>query len=250
MYKLFSDLVTYTHQLNFAGFKLIVDKDGNTVLKATTKDTDAHLVGKIKQPILEFARPDFERHNSIGFVNLGILDKYLSGSIFDENSKIETIVQESTQYVNALRFTSKNGHTCNFKTLKPEMTKRQIKTMKTPVDVLPTFSFKIDRQIFREFRELGAVLNKIKPTFTFKTQNGNLYIILGDEEYEARIPVCACDVELKREMSFSYDITSSILKQAPSIEDVKITISEHNECLFLEFETEITEYSYTVVSAD
>lgn len=248
MYDTLCDLVRYTHQLDFEGFKLIIDDEGSTELRATSKNSDTLLKAQLKQKLPVFARPEFDKHNSIGFTNLEVLSAYLRSSVFDKDTTITPITTSSTNFVKALQFKSMNGHTCTYKTMIPEVAKRKIKTIKRTAAFSPKLSFGINSSTFNEFRQLGSVLSKFSPTFSFEVEDGKLYAVLGMIENQAKIPLCAVSDDIDPSMEFNFAITTSILKQAPNVEDVRINISEQTRDMIIEFETEQASYSFTVVS--
>lgn len=252
MQTILKDLLKYTHGLGeVEAFKIITEKDGVSRMKATSKGMEIIIDAKINQTIPEFVREEAEKANSVGFLNLDVLQGYLKATCFnDEEGVTITPVKRQDGVIIDLVLTSSVGHRFTYRTLDPVATKARIRTFSSVVqETAPTFQFTPTDSFFKDFQGIASVLGKFTSKFSFKNDNGVLKIEIGGEDNSASIPVTTCSPELQLAgYNFPIKQVQGILRQAPSLENVTISIDDERGQLEIEVVTDIAVYSFVLNS--
>jgi hypothetical protein len=248
MKEILKDIIKYTHGIGeFDAFKVIVDNTGKSSVRAVSKAMDVILSASITEPIAEFTIPDQETPNSIGFISIDVLSGYLRSPFFDnDNSKIEVNTRKDG-VVTDLIFTSPEGHRCTYRTLDPAVAKAKIKTYKSVVnDNEITFTFKPTEQFLRDFSGIASILGGFASSFNFKVQSGVLMLEIGGEDNTATIPVTPCDAVISSNNRFPIKQMLTIMKKAPSLDDVMINIYDERGSIEILIKTEHAVYTFSL----
>lgn len=252
MQKILKDLLKYTHGLGeVEAFKIITKNDGSSIMKATSKGMEIIIDAVIKEPVKQFVREEADTANSIGFLNLDVLQGYLRATCFkDEDGVTIEPVRRQDGVIIDLVLTSSQGHRFTYRTLDPISTKAKIRTFSSIVeDTAPTFQFTPTEVFFKDFQNIASILGKFTSKFSFKNDDGILKIEIGGEDNTATIPVTDCQDDLVLAgYSFPIKQVQGILRQAPSLDDVTINIDDVRGQLEIIVDTEVAVYTFVLNS--
>lgn len=247
MKHILTDAIAYTHGLGeFESFKIIIDNtDGSATIKSSSKAMDILLSAEVKNKMPNFVIQGQEAHNSIGFLNLDVLNGYLKSPFFDtEKGATITPNYREDGIVTDIVFKSQEGHVCTYRTLSPEAAKRHIRTFRTTINEAPTFTFKPSEKFFNDFRGIESILGKFTNHFTFGTNNGMLEATIDGNDNKATIPVTACDATITNKFKFPIKQVSTIFRKAPSVDEVIVNIYNDSGMMEIIVNTEQAIYTY------
>lgn len=251
MKEILQDIIKYTYGTNeFDSFKVIVENDtGKARVAASSKSMDVFLKADVIEPMTEFTIKDQETPNSIGFVNIDVLSGYLRSPFFDNEQAKIAVNTRKDGVITDIIFTSPEGHRCSYRTLDPVVAKSKIKTYKSVVSENEvTFTFQPTEQFLRDFSGIAGVLGGFATNFNFKVVDGLLMIDLSGDDNSATIPVTSCDATLSSQNMFPIKQMLTILKKAPSLDNVLINIYDERGSLEILVKTDHAVYTYTLNS--
>lgn len=255
MQSVLKDVIRYTHDLGeFEAFKVIVDKEGNGKVKSSSKDLSIIMNATLKNPIPELYNQhlDGDKKTTVGFSRLNVLSGYVNSPVFSEDSgsKIVVTYKEASGSPNEIQFASNQGHKCTYRFMNPEAVKQKVKTFRlaSGTEMEYDISFQPSEQFLKDFQSFASILAKFSNEFSFNIEEGVLYMNLGDDD-TARFPVCDTECEnISPVNTWPIKQVLSILKQAPSIENVTFNISDELSMININLDTDHAVYSFQLSS--
>lgn len=248
MQNVLKDVIRFTHELGeFDAFKVIVDKDGNGKVKSSSKDLSIIMDASLKNPIPQLFNKtlDDDKKTTVGFSRLNVLAGYLNSPIFEEKADIEVNYKEASGSPAEIMFSSDQGHTCTYRFMNPEAVKQKVKTFRLANgEIEYDISFQPSERFVKDFQSFASILLRFSNEFSFSVNDGKLYMHLGDDD-TAKLPVCETDCDkLNSVNSWPIKQVLSILKQAPSIENVTFSISDEFGMIDITVDTEHAVYAF------
>lgn len=248
MQNVLKDVIRFTHELGeFDAFKVIVDNEGNGKVKSSSKDLSIIMDASLKNPIPELFNKtlDEDKKTTVGFSRLNVLAGYLNSPIFEEKADITVNYKEASGSPADIVFSSDQGHTCTYRFMNPEAVKQKVKTFRLANgEIEYDISFQPSEKFVKDFQSFASILLRFSNEFSFSVNDGKLFMHLGDDD-TAKLPVCETDCEqLNSANSWPIKQVLSILKQAPSIENVTFSISDEFGMIDITVDTEYAVYAF------
>ena len=256
MQNVLKDVIRYTHDLGeFEAFKVIVDKDGNAKIKSSSKDLSIIMDATLKNPIPELYNKtlDEDKKTTVGFSRLNVLAGYVNSPVFNDETQgnaLTVTYKEASGSPDEIRFASDQGHRCTYRFMNPEAVKQKVKTFRLASgnEVEYDISFQPSEKFLKDFQSFATILSKFSNEFSFTIIDGVLYMNLGDDD-TARFPVCETDCESINPMNtWPIKQVLSILKQAPSIENITFNILDETSMININIDTDYAVYSFHLSS--
>lgn len=228
MYTHLKDIVRYVHDVGvFQNILLAAKDDGEALFQGMSTDGTLALRAIYKTPLPQI------RNQKIGVTRLDVLSAFLRSPAFNDADgsapTIEIVNRTGKEVVpSGIQLKSTYGHTAVFRFLSPTLTKSKITVTKSSAEVTDDdINFIPDEKFFGDFKSFSAVLKKFNSTFSLEVKDDVLYMNLGEDD-TACIPVndIGEGYHINPTYTWSIDNFLRVLKQAPSMEHVKIGISE------------------------
>ena len=205
------DLVDHTAGLGFIEHVKVTGTDAETAFEAIDPERTVILNAKTHNPVPEFIG-EFGMGN-LGFLN-GIVN--LDGYKADEAAiNITTRERNSLQAPDSLTFEDQFGNTDQYRFMSKEVVDQQLKAVKFR-GVNWNVSFEPSKQAVQELAQIASIYVNIEPTFTVRTENGNVVIGVGTDDGSShvgkRIFARNVDGELKQNWSWPLTQVLGILK--------------------------------------
>jgi hypothetical protein len=205
------DLVDHTAGLGFIENVKVTGTDAETSFEAMDPDRTVILNAKTTNPVPELIG-EFGMGN-LGFLN-GIVN--LDGYKADE-AVINVKTRERNGHVapDSLTFEDQYGNTDQYRFMSKEVVDQQLKTVKFR-GVNWNVSFEPTKQSVQELAQIASIYVNIEPTFSVRTENGNVVIGVGTDDGSGHVGkrIFARDVtgELKQHWSWPLHQVLGILK--------------------------------------
>tara|TARA_B110001454_G_scaffold167764_1_gene157799 strand:- start:94 stop:840 length:747 start_codon:yes stop_codon:yes gene_type:complete len=205
------DLVDHTAGLGFIENVKVTGTDAETTFEAMDPDRTVILNAKAHNPIPEFIG-EFGMGN-LGFLN-GIvnLDSYkVDEAIINVNNR----ERNGEQVLDSLTFEDQYGNTDQYRFMSKEVVDQQLKTVKFR-GVNWDVSFEPSKQSVQELAQIANIYVNIEPTFSVRTENGNVVIGVGTDDGSGHVGkrIFARNItgELKQHWSWPLHQVLAILK--------------------------------------
>ena len=205
------DLVDHTAGLGFIENVKVIGTDAETTFEAMDPDRTVILNAKAHNPIPEFVG-EFGMGN-LGFLN-GIvnLDSY---KVDEATINVNNRERNSEQVLESLTFEDQYGNTDQYRFMSKEVVDQQLKTVKFR-GVNWNVSFEPSKQSVQELAQIASIYVNIEPTFSVRTENGNVVIGVGTDDGSGHVGkrIFARNVagELKQHWSWPLHQVLAILK--------------------------------------
>ncbi|RZD42066.1 MAG: hypothetical protein CXT73_03835 [Methanobacteriota archaeon] len=205
------DLVDHTAGLGFIENVKVIGTEAETTFEAMDPDRTVILNAKAHNPIPEFVG-EFGMGN-LGFLN-GIvnLDSY---KVDESTINVNNRERNGEQVLESLTFEDQYGNTDQYRFMSKEVVDQQLKTVKFR-GVNWNVSFEPTKQSVQELAQIASIYVNIEPTFSVRTENGNVVIGVGTDDGSGHVGkrIFARDVtgELKQHWSWPLHQVLGILK--------------------------------------
>lgn len=228
MYTHLKDIVRYVHDVGvFQNILLAAKDDGEALFMGMSTDGTLALRAKYKTPLPQI------REQKIGVTRLDVLSAFLRSPAFNDEDgsppSIEIVKRKGREDVpSGIQLKSSHGHTAVFRFMSPTLTKSKITVTKSSAEVTDDdITFVPDDKFFRDFKSFSSVLKNFNSTFSLEIKDGTLYMNLGEDD-TACIPVSVMGdgYHINPTYTWSIDHLLRVLKQARSMDNVTIGISE------------------------
>lgn len=228
MYTHLKDIVRYVHDVGvFDNILLAAKEDGEALFMGMSSDGEVVLRSKYKTPLPQI------RGHKIGVTRLDVLSAFLRSPAFNDEEgsapSIEVTKRKGVEDVpSGIRLKSTHGHTAEFRFMSPTLTKTKITVTKTSAEISDDdITFVPTDKFFSDFKSFSGVLRKFNSNFSLEVRDGILYMNLGEDD-TAQLPVTEITDNNHINPTYTWSIENllKVLKQAPSMEHVKIGISE------------------------
>ena len=205
------DLVDHTAGLGFIENVKVTGTDAETSFEAMDPDRTVILNAKTTNPVPELI-------GEFGMGNLGFLNGIVN---LDGYKADEAVINVKTRERNgqvspdSLTFEDQYGNTDQYRFMSKEVVEQQLKTVKFR-GVNWNVSFEPSKQSVQELAQIAGIYSTIEPTFSVKTENGNVVIGVGTDDGSGhvgkRIFARNVDGELKQNWSWPLHQVLGILK--------------------------------------
>lgn len=228
MYTHLKDIVRYVHDVGvFKNILLAAKEDGEALFMGMSEDNTLSLRGIYKTPLPQI------RNQKIGVTRLDVLSAFLRSPAFSDKNgappAIEIVKRKGKEDVpSGIELKSTYGHSAVFRFMSPTLTKSKITVTKTSAEISDDdITFVPDETFFKDFKSFSGVLRNFNSTFSLEVKDNTLYMNLGEDD-TVRLPVSEIGegYHINPTYTWSIDNFLRVLKQAPSMEHVKIGISE------------------------
>jgi hypothetical protein len=205
------DLVDHTAGLGFIENVKVTGTTEETVFEAMDLDRTVILNAKSHKPVPEFIG-EFGMGN-LGFLN-GIvnLDSY---KVDEATINVNNRERNGEQVLESLTFEDQYGNTDQYRFMSKEVVDQQLKTVKFR-GVNWNVSFEPTKQSVQELAQIANIYVNIEPTFSVRTENGNVIIGVGTDDGSGHVGkrIFARNVtgELKQHWSWPLHQVLAILK--------------------------------------
>jgi len=205
------DLVDHTAGLGFIENVKVTGTDAETRFEAMDPDRTVILNAKSHNPVPEFIG-EFGMGN-LGFLN-GIvnLDSY---KVDEATINVNNRERNAEQVLESLTFEDQYGNTDQYRFMSKEVVDQQLKTVKFR-GVNWNVSFEPTKQSVQELAQIANIYVNIEPTFSVRTENGNVVIGVGTDDGSGHVGkrIFARNVvgELKQHWSWPLHQVLAILK--------------------------------------
>ena len=205
------DLVDHTAGLGFIENVKVTGTTEETVFEAMDLDRTVILNAKSHKPVPEFIG-EFGMGN-LGFLN-GIvnLDSY---KVDEATINVNNRERNGEQVLESLTFEDQYGNTDQYRFMSKEVVDQQLKTVKFR-GVNWNVSFEPTKQSVQELAQIANIYVNIEPTFSVRTENGNVVIGVGTDDGSGHVGkrIFARNVagELKQHWSWPLHQVLAILK--------------------------------------
>ena len=205
------DLVDHTAGLGFIENVKVTGTTEETVFEAMDLDRTVILNAKSHKPVPEFIG-EFGMGN-LGFLN-GIvnLDSY---KVDEATINVNNRERNGEQVLESLTFEDQYGNTDQYRFMSKEVVDQQLKTVKFR-GVNWNVSFEPTKQSVQELAQIANIYVNIEPTFSVRTENGNVIIGVGTDDGSGHVGkrIFARNVtgELKQHWSWPSHQVLAILK--------------------------------------
>lgn len=257
MKELFEDIIRRTHDLgDFEAFKLVVDNQGQAMVKTSSKDFSVSMSGKVKPNLKDFVDvPEEAGKTTIGFSRLGVLSGYLRSPVFNEEGSELNIGYMDNGTPREVIFKSSLGHHGTYRMMQPEIAKRKIRTFSL-ANGLSDDDFEIifapSEKFLSEFFHFSAIISKFNDSFSLSVEDNTLYMHLGEDD-TIKIPVTETNIEnMSASNSWPVKQFLNILKHVSKdeIDNVLIYVSNQNSLIDIHLETDQALYSYKLTAGN
>lgn len=165
------DLIQHTHSLGCIELIKVIGTDKDTQISSITEDKTVIISGTFNKHISDF-------EGVFGMPNLSKLQIILGFDEYDEQAKI-SVLRENDGTPSSVHFETKTGDFVNNYRFMGKLTvEEKIKNFQFKVPVWHVTFSPSTAGIIRLKKQANA--NSEEPTFTIKTDNGNLKIHFGD----------------------------------------------------------------------
>ena len=205
------DLVDHTAGLGFIENVKVTGTDAETLFEAMDPDRTVILNAKTTNPVPELI-------GEFGMGNLGFLNGIVN---LDGYKADEAVINVKTRERNglvapdSLTFEDQYGNTDQYRFMSKEVVEQQLKTVKFR-GVNWNVSFEPSKQSVQELAQIAGIYISIEPTFSVRTENGNLVVGVGTDDGSGhvgkRIFARNVDGELKQNWSWPLHQVLTILK--------------------------------------
>lgn len=228
MYSHLKDIVRYVHDVGvFANILLAAKDDGEALFMGMSTDGTLALRAVYKNPLPQI------RNQKIGITRLDVLSAFLRSPAFSDKDGNEPVIEivnrkDNSDVPTGIELKSTYGHSAVFRFMAPALAKSKITVTKTNAEVSDDdINFVPDEKFFKDFQSFSSVLRKFNSTFSLEVKDGKLFMNLGEDD-TARLPVreIGDGFHINPTYTWSIDNFLKVLKQAPSMDNVKIGISE------------------------
>ena len=205
------DLVDHTAGLGFIENVKVTGTTEETVFEAMDLDRTVILNAKSHKPVPEFIG-EFGMGN-LGFLN-GIvnLDSY---KVDEATINVNNRERNGEQVLESMTFEDQYGNTDQYRFMSKEVVDQQLKTVKFR-GVNWNVSFEPTKQSVQELAQIANIYVNIEPTFSVRTENGNVIIGVGTDDGSGHVGkrIFARNVtgELKQHWSWPLHQVLAILK--------------------------------------
>ena len=205
------DIVKHTAGLGFIESVKVTGTEEETRIDAMDTDRTVILNAKLHTQVPDLIG-EFGMGN-LGFLN-GIVN--LDGYKADE-AVINVRTRERNGHVapDSLTFEDQYGNTDQYRFMSKEVVEQQLKTVKFR-GVNWNVSFEPSKQSVQELAQIAGIYISIEPTFSVRTENGNLVVGVGTDDGSGhvgkRIFARNIDGELKQNWSWPLHQVLTILK--------------------------------------
>ena len=205
------DLVDHTAGLGFIENVKVTGTDSETSFEAMDPDRTVMLNAKTTNPVPELI-------GEFGMGNLGFLNGIdnLDGYKADEAIiSVRTRERNGQVAPDSLTFEDQYGNTDHYRFMSKEVVEQQLKTVKFR-GVNWNVSFEPSKVSVQELSQIAGIYISIEPTFSVRTDNGNLVVGVGTDDGSGhvgkRIFARNVDGELKQNWSWPLHQVLTILK--------------------------------------
>lgn len=228
MYSHLKDIVRYVHDVGvFKNILLAAKDDGEALFMGMSEDNTLSLRGIYKTPLPQI------RNQKIGVTRLDVLSAFLRSPAFtDKNGTepaIEIVKRKGKEDVpSGIELKSTFGHTAVFRFMSPTLTKSKITVTKTSAEISDDdIKFVPTDKFFKDFQSFSNVLRNFNSTFSLEVKDDTLYMNLGEDDTVC-LPVSEIGDGYHINPTYTWPIDNlrKVLKQAPTMENVRIGISE------------------------
>ena len=205
------DLVDHTAGLGFIENVKVTGTDAETSFEAMDPDRTVILNAKTTNPVPELI-------GEFGMGNLGFLNGIVN---LDGYKADEAVINVNTRERNgqvapdSLTFEDQYGNTDQYRFMSKEVVDQQLKTVKFR-GVNWNVSFEPSKVSVQELSQIAGIYISIEPTFSVRTDNGNLVVGVGTDDGSGhvgkRIFARNVDGELKQNWSWPLHQVLTILK--------------------------------------
>jgi len=205
------DLVDHTAGLGFIENVKVTGTDAETSFEAMDPDRTVILNAKTTNPVPELI-------GEFGMGNLGFLNGIVN---LDGYKADEAVINVNTRERNgqvapdSLTFEDQYGNTDQYRFMSKEVVEQQLKTVKFR-GVNWNVSFEPSKVSVQELSQIAGIYISIEPTFSVRTDNGNLVVGVGTDDGSGhvgkRIFARNVDGELKQNWSWPLHQVLTILK--------------------------------------
>ena len=205
------DLVDHTAGLGFIENVKVTGTDAETSFEAMDPDRTVILNAKTTNPVPELI-------GEFGMGNLGFLNGIVN---LDGYKADEAVINVKTRERNglvapdSLTFEDQYGNTDQYRFMSKEVVDQQLKTVKFR-GVNWNVSFEPTKQSVQELAQIANIYVNIEPTFSVRTENGNVVIGVGTDDGSGHVGkrIFARNVtgELKQHWSWPLHQVLAILK--------------------------------------
>jgi hypothetical protein len=234
------DILKHTHGLDIFEMVKIVGTEKTTTIETVDKDKTVVVKAELAKPCKEF------KDETVGLSRMGVLSGFLN---FNGFTKIKPVTQQrnGVDLLSELDFESKVGTNARYRFMMAEIINNQLKDIKFKgatfdVDVVP------DARNLEELSYFAGTLSNFESFFTPKTENGDLYFLIGDENSDRTKLLINAGVKGKitHEHKWPLKIVLSIMKLGAS---GKISMSINNKGLLkIEVDSGLGVYTYLLPS--
>ena len=171
------DIVKHTAGLGFIEQVKVTGDDEGTSLQASDTDRTVVLNAKLHAPVDEFA-------GEFGMGNLSFLNGICNLPNYKEDTasvQVQRRERNGVESPESLKFKDAEGNNDTYRLMAKEIVEQTLKTLKfkePPWDVV----FEPSKAKVSELTQVAGIYGGIEPTFSVKTEDGNLIVTLGSAE--------------------------------------------------------------------
>lgn len=250
MFAHLKDIVRYVHDTGFfENVLLVVKDDGQAAFTGMSRNSTLKIKAMYKSPLPQL------REQKLGLARMDVLSAFLRSPAFsteDEGSSpptIEILRRPRDNVPAGIELKSAHGHTAVFRFMSPQVAKSRITVTRSNAEIKDEdIKFQPSETFLRDFVAFSGVLRKFNTNFSLEVSNGVLYMNLGDDD-SARLPVTNVSDEMRINPTYTWPIENmlKVLKQAPTLENVTIGVSEEYGMIEIVIEDENVEVTYNLL---
>lgn len=247
MFNHLKDIVRYVHDTGFVDHALLVIfDDGEAGFTCMSRDSSMKIKGKYKNALPQL------RDQKLGVARMDVLSAYLRSAAFSSEGdntapSIDVLRRPTDNTPKGIEIKSSHGHKAVFRFMHPQVAKSKITVTRTNAEIKDEdISFQPCERFLKDFVAFSSVLRKFNTNFSLEVEGDCLYMNMGEDD-TARIPVSSEMMEgkyINPTYTWKIDNFLKVLKLAPTLEHVRIGVSEEYGVIEIIVDDENVEVTY------
>lgn len=250
MFTHLKDIVRYVHDTGFfENVLLVVKDDGQAAFTGMSRNSTLKIKALYKSPLPQL------REQKLGLARMDVLSAFLRSPAFSTEEEgatpptIEIIRRPRDNHPAGIELKSSRGHSAVFRFMSPQVAKSRITVTRSNASIEDSdIQFQPSETFLRDFVAFSSVLRKFNTNFSLEVSDGTLYMNLGDDD-SARLPVTTVGENQNINPTYTWPIENmlKVLKQAPTLENVTIGVSEEYGMIEIVIDDENVSVTYNLL---